>query len=94
MKRNGGREKQYASKQMVGRQSRQDDPGKWTQEGNKGFNSASAKLNCLLQGAEDLSATELQFVSGLETKKPLENTCGKIFSAHFSIEREKKKRTK
>ena len=69
MKRNGGREKQYASKQVVGRQSRQDDPGKWTQEENKGFNSAFHKANHLLQGAEDPSATELQCISGLETEK-------------------------
>ena len=90
MKRNGGREKQYASKQIVGRQSRQDDPGKWTHEENKGFNSAFHKANHLLQGAEDPSATELQCIpteSGLETvKPPLKNLCRKIYSAHCIIQ--------
>ena len=73
MKRNGDREKQYASTKVVGRQSCQDDPGKWTQEENKGFNSAFFKAKHLLQGAEDPSATELQCIpteSGLETVKP------------------------
>ena len=89
-KRNGGREKQYASKQVVERQSRQDDPGKWTQEEDKGFNSTFHKANHLLQGAEDPSATELQWIpteSGLETAKtPLEILCRKIYSAHCIIQ--------
>ena len=77
------------SKQVVGRQSRQEDPGKWTQEENKGFNSAFHKANHLLQGAEDPSATELQCIPkeyGLETvKPPLENPCSKMYSAHLLV---------
>ena len=89
MKRNGGLERQCASKQVVGRLSRQDEPGKSTQKGSKGLNSASTKANHLLQGANDLIATELQCISteyGLETvKPPLENTCRKIYYAHCII---------
>ena len=100
MKRNGGRERQNASKQVVGRQYRQDYPGKWTHEENKGLNSASGKTNHLLQGEEDPSATELQCISGLETEKnPLENMCRKIYSAHcihctHSTYRERKRKEK
>ena len=68
---------------LVKRQSRQDGPGKWTQEENKGLNSSSAKTDHLLQGVEDLSATELQCISGFEAEKnPLKNTCMKLYSAY------------
>ena len=99
MKRNGGRERQNASKQVVGRQYRQDDPGTWTQEENKGLNSASTKTNYLLQGAEDPSATEVQCISGLETEKTRQKIrAGKyilhtIYTVHtVRIEREKEKK--